>query len=138
MGPILLVDDHYDFRLMTRDLLERQGYHVISVGSTAEAYQVLLKQTVSLLITDLYVPGMSGIELLRRLRSMGKPVPPVIAVTGYEFLSSDAARATLEGLGAKAVLKKPIDSAELLKHIASAMTGAEPRLADDTGETKEA
>jgi CheY-like chemotaxis protein len=135
MGPILLVDDHYDFRLMTRDLLERHGYNVISVGSTAEAYQILLKQPVSLLITDVYVPTMSGIELLRRLRSMGKPVPPVIAITGYEFLSSDAARSTLEGLGARAILKKPLEPAELLKSIASAMTRAEsPDVLDEDRE----
>ena len=125
MGPILLVDDNYDFRLMTRDLLERHGYNVISVGTTAEAYQVLLKQQISLLITDLYVPGMSGIELLRRLRTIGKPIPPIIAITGYEFLSSDAARATVEGLGARTILKKPLDTRHLLKVVASAITGSE-------------
>src|SRR5258706_6805024 len=122
MGPILLVVDNYDFRLMTRALLESAGYKVISVGTGMEALDVLAKHEVSLIITDLYMSGMTGYGLLRRMRQLKMNVPRVIVVTGYQFLSSGEARVAAQALRAKVTLTKPIDNNELLQAVAYVLT----------------
>src|SRR5689334_22918853 len=86
MGPILLVDDDADFRQMLRELLERHGYHVIAVATGDQALQMFLRQPLSLIITDIYLPAISGFELMRRLRVMCRNLPPIVAMSGFDFL----------------------------------------------------
>ena len=139
MGPILLVDDNYDFRLMAREFLERHGYHVISVDSGQEALQVLDKHAVSLIVTDLYMPVITGFGLLRRVKERkGAAAPPVIALTGYDFLSGPEARTAASMLGAKMILNKPVDMDRLLLAIAEALTDVPAAETDTEATDKEA
>src|SRR5258706_15007344 len=114
MGPILLVVDNYDFRLMTRALLESAGYKVISVGTGMEALDTLAKHEVSLIITDLYMSGMTGYGLLRRMRQLRMNVPRVIVVTGYQFLSSGEARVAGETHAGQGNVTKTLEHNERL------------------------
>jgi CheY-like chemotaxis protein len=129
MGPILIVDDNYDFRLMLRELLQSAGYNVISVDTAHEALLALTRHPISLVITDISMPIISGFGLMRHMRSLDRPRPPVIAVTGVAFLASDEAKAAAASLGARFVLTKPVDREDLLKVVADAIT-AEPRSAE--------
>ena len=139
MGPILLVDDNYDFRLMAREFLERHGYHVISVGSGQEALEVLDKHSVSLIITDLYMPVITGFGLLRRVKERkGGQAPPVIALTGYDFLSGPEAKTAANMLGATMILNKPVDMDRLLPAIAEVTTRLPPARTDNDASANEA
>ena len=132
MGPILLIDDQYDFRLMLRDLLEQNGHRVISVANGREALTVLEKHSFSLILTDLYMPMMDGIEMLSRLRSRGSAVPPVIVMTGYEHIGTSSARSAAEALGARAVLIKPFKGEDLLAAIGQVVPA--PSTREQSGE----
>src|SRR5437763_12452120 len=106
--PILLVDDQFDARLMMKDLLERKGFRVVAAATATEALDALAKESVTMVITDLYMPGgMSGLELLRQLPRHPKRPLRVIVVSGVEYVGGEPTEATARDLGAHAFLKKP-------------------------------
>jgi len=78
---ILLVDDEYDMRLISKRLLERKGYQVILASNGEEALKVLDDiSDVGLIIVDYHMPGMEGRELIKSLSS--KKSVPMIVMTG--------------------------------------------------------
>ncbi len=114
---ILVVDDDKAFRVATRTLLEDEGYNVHLAASADEALTMLASAEVDLLLSDLVMAKMSGIELLEKVRSM-YPDLTVIMVTGFGSISSavEAMR-----LGANDYLTKPCNNAELLLKIRRAV-----------------
>src|SRR5438552_11963102 len=79
---VLIVDDEPDFRLSMRQLLGFHGYQTAEAANGIEALRVMEQEPVSLLITDLFMPRMDGIELLRNVRRNATHLPGIIAVTG--------------------------------------------------------
>jgi diguanylate cyclase (GGDEF)-like protein/PAS domain S-box-containing protein len=67
---VLLVDDDRDHLLLTRLLLQRDGHRVLETTSTRDAFEMLATNRVSIIISDENMPGMSGVEFLRRVKSM--------------------------------------------------------------------
>jgi CheY-like chemotaxis protein len=115
-GPsrvVLLVDDEPDFRLMTRVLLEKHDFQVIEADNGADALDHLSRHQVSVVITDLYMPSMGGIDLIRHLRQHRPDISSIVAVTGKWHLRSEA-RALAASVGAHNVLMKPFSLQELL------------------------
>ncbi len=79
---ILLVDDDPDIRSLTRTFLEHEGYSVLSSGNAVRALQIFrAAPQIDLLITDLYMPGLSGMELAQQLKASQKDLP-VLMVSG--------------------------------------------------------
>src|SRR3984893_12940152 len=75
---ILLVDDDPDVRLLTRTFLEHEGYSVFSSGDAERAVQIFRSvPQIDLLVTDLYMPGRSGMELGMELKALRSDVPLV-------------------------------------------------------------
>src|SRR3954467_10588007 len=108
---ILLVEDHEESRTNLHRLIERRGHDVVSVGSAEEAKLVLEKDKFPFLILDWMLPGQSGIDLCRELRTRAR---------GDElFILLVTARADTEDLeqalaaGASDYLTKPLDIALL-------------------------
>lgn len=87
MERILVVEDDRFFRQMYADLLTEEGYGVDTVASGAEALDLLTKHDYQLVISDLVMPGMSGIEVLSRVKQQA-PTVDVILVTGHANLES--------------------------------------------------
>ena len=71
---ILMVDDEDNVRKSTTRLLQRKGYHVEEAGSGAEALDKLTKKRYDLLILDIRMPQMSGLELLRQAKEMNPEI----------------------------------------------------------------
>jgi len=115
---ILLVDDNSAVRTSLARLLEYDGHAVATVCDGLEALCVLENEPVDLVISDLVMPNMDGLELLRRLRRMPNP-PPAIAMSGGGRGPAADYLDIANLFGAKAVLQKPIDLAELRQVIAS-------------------
>ncbi|HXU23878.1 MAG TPA: response regulator [Tepidiformaceae bacterium] len=81
-GTILVVDDDQPVRVMLARLLRAQGYTVVQATSATEARKVLERQRPDLLISDIVMPGESGIDLRRHVADRW-PGLPVILVSGY-------------------------------------------------------
>ncbi|MBI4503223.1 MAG: response regulator [Gemmatimonadetes bacterium] len=92
----------------------------MSAADGAEALALLEHNTPDLILLDLFMSGMDGLEVLRRLGVTGNPIPPVIALTGYVDHQYGVGR-TAELLGAKSVLLKPFTKEQLERAIASVL-----------------
>lgn len=79
---VLTVDDSRSVRLALRDTLEELGFDVLEAEDGEAGFQVLEENAVDLLITDLNMPKLNGIDLIRRVRGDGRfPGLPVIMLT---------------------------------------------------------
>ena len=85
---ILVVDDQESMREMLADLLDLMGLTVSTVGSGAEALRLLEDQEVDLVITDLNMPQMDGMELMKQVKA-AHPGLPVIVITGYGTFNTE-------------------------------------------------
>ncbi|MCU1386326.1 MAG: response regulator [Acidobacteria bacterium] len=109
---ILIVEDDPETRLFYSDALQRGGFHIVQAHNGHQALDKALKSLPDLVVTDIVVPGMDGIELCRRLRAdVRTHAIPLIAITGYgDRQYPDRARLA----GADQVLTKPCDPDLLL------------------------
>ncbi|MBW2733228.1 MAG: sigma-54-dependent Fis family transcriptional regulator [Deltaproteobacteria bacterium] len=122
---ILVVDDEPNLRRVLGGILRRGGHQVLSAGDGREALNLLTTETVHAVITDLRMPHMDGMELLRRI-SADYPDVPVIILTAHG--SVDNAVAAVK-LGAFDYLEKPFDQQQIQQVIAKALRTNELRRA---------
>jgi DNA-binding NtrC family response regulator len=106
---ILIVDDDINYRTILSDFLKSEGYYVESSNSAEEAMSRLEKDFFNIIISDLKLPGKSGIELLKTVKSRSKDVEMIILTA---FGSVDSAVAALK-IGACDYLVKPLSLEEL-------------------------
>jgi DNA-binding NtrC family response regulator len=121
---ILIVDDDPGQRSLLDSFLRSQGFHTVPVNSGEQALETLRGQDISMMISDVRMPGMSGLETLRRARQE-HAVLPVLLVTAYADIR-EAVGAMRDG--ALNYLAKPIDLDELLATVqqATGMTTVTP------------
>ncbi|MCW6506822.1 response regulator [Lichenifustis flavocetrariae] len=98
---ILIVDDDSDVREVAAQMIEEVGYSVVAVSSGAEALREFGRNHFALVLTDVVMPGMSGVELARRLREIAPHVPLLFA-SGYADIQTFG-----EELSTERVLRKP-------------------------------
>ena len=121
---ILVADDHAANRMVLQRLLQKAGHKVISVDTGEEVLDALEASAYDLVICDLHMPGLSGLDLLKQLRVMeagGGARTPVVV------LSADVTPEAIhrcKQAGARAFLAKPVVSATLLDTIAGIATGS--------------
>jgi DNA-binding NtrC family response regulator len=116
-GRILVVDDDDSLRRVTQFQLAQAGYQVSAAGSGMAALTALEKASFDLVVTDLNMPGMSGMDFLRTLRAENREIP-IIIVTAYGSIESavEAMKA-----GAYDYITKPVNNEELLLVIQRAL-----------------
>ncbi|MGD8353631.1 MAG: sigma-54 dependent transcriptional regulator [Pseudomonadota bacterium] len=119
-NKVLVVDDQASVCFVLQDLLERKGYRVTTAGSFDEALPVVEGDDLGAVITDLKMPGKSGMDLLTFIRRK-RPEVPVIMITGHGNIN-DAVNAMKKG--ASDFITKPIDETELMASIEKAMAEA--------------
>ena len=88
MPRILLAEDDETMRTFLCRSLEKAGYDVVTVSHGVEALPHLAKEKFDLLLTDIVMPGMDGIELARRATSMHEELP-VMFITGFAAVAMD-------------------------------------------------
>jgi len=109
-SKLLLVDDEESLRRVTQVRMEQAGYRVDTAGSGEEALAKLAHEPYALMLTDLIMPGISGMDLLKRVR-VEYPEMMVIVITAFGTVET-----AVEAMktGAYDYLTKPIDLDELL------------------------
>src|SRR5437667_6942636 len=113
---ILIVDDDAGQRSLLVSFLSGQGFETVAVASGDQALETLRTQEFSMMISDVRMPGLSGLETLRRARQEHS-VLPVLLVTAYADIR-EAVGAMRDG--AVNYLAKPIDLDELLASVRQA------------------
>jgi two-component system CheB/CheR fusion protein len=114
---IFIVDDDDQIRAALRDLLEADGRIVEDFADCDAFLRALRHGQEGCLLLDAYLPGMSGLELLNRLRQLGHALPSIM-ITGNSdvAMAVDAMKA-----GASDFIEKPVQAAELLSSIDRAL-----------------
>ncbi len=113
-GLLLIVDDDVAFRRSTAELLRDEGYRIETAANAPEASEVLEREAVDLLLLDVRMPGLGGLEVVEVLRRRGSPIP-ILMISGYGDVQT--AVESLH-LGADDFLTKPVDPEELSRRVA--------------------
>lgn len=112
------VEDDPELLEVVPRLLASEGYEVDSWSRGEEAVETLAKDPPDVLLLDIHLPGMSGWELLERLRDGGVE-PPAVALTAHAGPGVD--RSAREALGLSSVVSKPFRVDDLLEAIEEAL-----------------
>ena len=115
---ILIVDDEESMRRFLSILLEKEGYQVSLASSGEEALQQLKERSFGLLITDLKMPGMNGVELLEHVTT-SDPTLPVVILTAF---ASDASAVEAMEKGAYQYLEKKAKNDEIVLVVKNALS----------------
>src|SRR5690606_25662025 len=117
---VLVVDDEGAIRYSITKTLQRVGYHVEAAASGEEALEMMKNQNYDVVLTDIRMPGLTGVELLRRIKEEA-PDAVVILLTGYASL--ETAIESLR-LGAHDYLVKPSSSQDIRTSVAQGVERA--------------
>ncbi len=122
---VLLTDDNAVNRQVVRMFIQPQGAIITEACNGLEALQALEREPFDLVLLDVHMPVMDGVEAIRRIRATSENWRnlPVIALTA-DAMAGDRER--LIGLGMSGYVSKPIDQAELLSTISRALGAAAP------------
>lgn len=117
MASILIIDDDVTFCMMLKTLLEESGYQVTSVFSPVEAKRIIESRRFDIVFTDLRMPDISGMELIRLIKNK-EPKTQIIMMTGYADIST-----AIESIkkGAFNYIPKPLNRDEVLNIVQEAL-----------------
>jgi DNA-binding NtrC family response regulator len=121
MNTILVVDDEKDLCTLLSDSLSLEGYRVLSASSGWKALQMVKKERPNLVILDIKMPGIDGIDVLSRIKKVKKETA-VIMLTAYGTL--ETARKAMK-FGAYDYVTKPVDHSLLKSLVKEALTTAD-------------
>lgn len=116
---ILLIDDETEFTSALAERLEIRGHEVKTADTGASGIEIIQNRNVDIVILDLMMPGMSGLDALRQIKAFNTKLP-VILLTGH-----GSTKEGMEGMriGATDYLMKPLDIKDLLEKINETLCG---------------
>lgn len=116
-GKILVVDDQFGIRLLLSEVFKREGYEVFQASNGFQALEIVKTDKPQLVLLDMKIPGMDGIEILKRIKRIDVSVK-VILMTAYGEL--DMLNEAKEN-GAIQYFAKPFDINEVKKAVSREM-----------------
>lgn len=111
---VLIVDDDPETRRVLREILEPLDYGVVEAGNGREALPLVARQEPDLMIVDVLMPEMDGLETIRHLRREGRRMP-IIAMPAGKYLTASRYSDIARSFGADEVLLKPFTRADVLE-----------------------
>jgi CheY-like chemotaxis protein len=125
---ILIVDDNAANLKLARVILTSEGYEVRTAGDAEEALAAVLEHAPALILMDIQLPGMDGLELTRRLKADPKTRGiAILALTAYAMKGDEERMLTA---GCDGYVAKPINRQRLIQQIAQMVTRSKSRQAD--------
>ncbi len=85
MKKILLVDDEDSIRFIYEEELKEEGYEIISAANGMDALELFQQEKPDLVVLDIQMPGLNGIEVLRRMKTLDSSVPVILSSAYPEF-----------------------------------------------------
>ena len=114
---LLITDDDDDFRQTLRDVFEPRGFRTLLAANGEEAVEIVQTQRVHLLLLDMYMPKLTGLDTIRRVKSLHELLPCILLSADMdERLAEEARRAK-----AFSVLSKPVRFADVTSVVSRAM-----------------
>lgn len=110
---ILIVDDEEIIREILKEMLHLEGYKTLEAENGMAALDVLESNPVDLVISDIRMPKLDGLELLKKIRHKNPDYPPVVLVTGY----TDYTESNILMHGAKKIIHKPFTYEAIVKMV---------------------
>ncbi len=121
MGTVLVIDDHAYMRALLREHLEGLGFTVITASDGAEGLQVLERENLDLLISDILMPGeIEGIEVIATACEL-QPDIPIIAISAGGKAAAEGYLDAAVALGASTALGKPFNLDDLIEVLREVM-----------------
>ncbi|MFB9760202.1 MULTISPECIES: response regulator [Bacillaceae] len=108
-GKILIVDDQYGIRILLNEVFQKEGYQTYQAANGFQAIDIVLNDRPDLVVLDMKIPGMDGIEILKRVKEIDKDIK-VILMTAYGELDMIQ---EAKDLGALMHFAKPFDIDEI-------------------------
>jgi len=118
MATILVVDDEVGIRELLSEILSDEGHTVLTAENAVRARDARARETVDLVLLDIWMPDTDGVTLLKEWASLGQLTMPVIMMSGHATIDT-AVEATR--FGALEFLEKPIAMARLLSAVRSGL-----------------
>ena len=122
MSLVLIVEDNDKNLKLVRDILQAKGHATVEAGSAEEGLRIARERLPQLVLMDIQLPGMNGIEALRRLR--GDPATRAIPVIAISASVMQQARREILAAGFDGFVEKPISLREFLDTVAKALKPA--------------
>lgn len=116
-ATILLVDDEELLRAGMQEMLEIQGFYVITAPNGEQALSCLADTQVDLVITDLVMPKMDGVDFVQQLRKIRPDVPVIVVSGSTRNIMQRYGIDTIQVPGADASLSKPFKGLDLVAQI---------------------
>jgi DNA-binding response OmpR family regulator len=134
MQSILVIDDDESLRDTIGVMLEQEGYRVLQAGDGKEGYEKALTHKPDLLLVDLRLPGMNGVEICKHIRA-GKTQTPIIVLSA---VGDEVDKVLLLEIGADDYVVKPFGRRELLARIRAVLrrSSSEPHKVVHFGNTE--
>ena len=127
MASVLVVEDEAELRIVLEDNLQYEGYRVISAATGEQALAIAQHERPSLVLLDVMLPGMSGYEVCRKLRTNDVDVP-IIMITAR---NAELDRIAGLELGADDYVGKPFSVRELMARVRAQLRRHRPQLKSD-------
>ncbi len=121
MAHILVIEDDVQFLLMLVKMLEQDGHNVITAGDGLEALAMLSTRCPDLIITDILMPKLDGVETIMQLSQQGNLVPIIAMSGGRRSITAEFNLESAKLLGVRAALSKPFLRSDLRNAIDEAL-----------------
>ena len=118
METVLIVDDQKNYPLILSAILEEEGFETFTANSGREALEILANTDIDLVLTDMKMPSMDGIQLLERIKEKDQDLP-VIMMTAHGTV--DKAVEAMQK-GAYSYILKPFDNDQLIVYVNKAVS----------------
>ncbi|WP_409290714.1 response regulator [Peribacillus sp. SCS-26] len=110
---VLIVDDQFGIRILLNEVLQREGYETFQAANGPQALDIVQKYPPDLVLLDMKIPGMDGIEILKRMKQMDQDIRIIIMTAYGELDMIQEAR----DLGALTHFAKPFDIDDIRKAV---------------------
>jgi CheY-like chemotaxis protein len=120
MARVIVIDDQEAIRRIVRRVLERAGHEVLDAADGERGLELLERHPADVVLSDIFMPGMDGIQMLRQIRKQF-PAVKVIVMSGGDSSGMLDLRRDAELLGAVKSLSKPFTTHEIVAVVNSVL-----------------